>query len=155
MDIARQDEIVQELGKLFDRVSVVDRRERPSHGYRAVHVVPQIQDTTIELQIRTELQHRWAELSEKLSDIFDHSIKYGGGPDGIRQILRSTSKMISSIEVLEPRIAPSQLRALAVIPEMRATIENNTRVVNESKMEAHEAQDGCYAFIRQFGEERV
>ena len=62
----RQDEIVDELGQLFDRANVVDRRRKPSHGYRAVHVVPEFGDAAIELQVRTELQHHWAELSEKL-----------------------------------------------------------------------------------------
>ena len=38
-DIADQDKIVQRLSNLFDDVKIIDRREKPSHGYRAVHVI--------------------------------------------------------------------------------------------------------------------
>jgi len=52
----------------------------------------------IEIQIRTMLQHLWAELSEKLSDIIDASIKYGGGSDDVQQMLLPLSEMIAKYE---------------------------------------------------------
>ncbi|MEO6222828.1 MAG: hypothetical protein ABIP90_06225 [Vicinamibacterales bacterium] len=58
---------------------VIDRRDRPSHGYRAVHIVVQIRERAVEIQLRTALQHLWAEFSEKLSDSFGIEVKYGGG----------------------------------------------------------------------------
>lgn len=39
------------------KVRVVDRREKPSHGYRAVHVIAKHADIFVEVQVRTELQH--------------------------------------------------------------------------------------------------
>src|SRR5260370_11586469 len=38
-DLLTQDEVVERLTDLFDRATIVDRREDPSHGYRAVHVI--------------------------------------------------------------------------------------------------------------------
>jgi ppGpp synthetase/RelA/SpoT-type nucleotidyltranferase len=38
-DIAEQERVVQSLNSLFEHVTIVDRRQRPSHGYRAVHVI--------------------------------------------------------------------------------------------------------------------
>lgn len=38
-DITEQDRVVSSLVGLFPGSSVVDRRQRPSHGYRAVHVI--------------------------------------------------------------------------------------------------------------------
>jgi len=52
----------------------------------------------IEIQVRTPLQHLWAELSEKSSDVFDPAIKYGGGPDEWRNLLTRSSEMVASYE---------------------------------------------------------
>lgn len=38
-DIAEQETVLQSLRTLFQQAVVFDRREKPSHGYRAVHVV--------------------------------------------------------------------------------------------------------------------
>lgn len=76
-DVDEQDRVVDALRTAFPTVSVVDRRANPSHGYRAVHIIVQIFGKSVEIQMRTWLQHLWAELSEKLSDTIDPNIKYG------------------------------------------------------------------------------
>src|SRR6266496_741679 len=50
-DISAQDEAVAQLNKLFDKLTVVDRRDRPSHGYRAVHILVEQSGKVIEVQI--------------------------------------------------------------------------------------------------------
>jgi ppGpp synthetase/RelA/SpoT-type nucleotidyltranferase len=107
-DILAQQRVVDDLSRTFDKVAVVDRRERPSHGYRAVHVIVSVDGTSIEIQVRTTLQHLWAELSEKFSDLVDPAIKYGGGPDVIRSQLADTSMLISNAEVQENKIAADE-----------------------------------------------
>lgn len=77
---------------------MIDRRANPSYGYRAVHVIPQITGKLVEVQVRTTLQHSWAELSEKFSDVVDPTIKYGGGADQIRQMLTQYSKLVEDFE---------------------------------------------------------
>ncbi len=79
----------------------IDRRERPSHGYRAVHVIVSIRDRPVEIQLRTALQDLWAQLSEKLSDKFGPAIKYGGGSDEVRKLLTMSSQRIAEIESSE------------------------------------------------------
>ena len=59
----------------------------------------------IEIQVRTSLQHLWAELSEKLSDVVDRSAKYGGGNKSVRMILTDTSIMGIGVESLETDLA--------------------------------------------------
>lgn len=54
--IRAQDETVDILRGLFSRSSVIDRRERPSHGYRAVHVIVQVNGKAIEIQVRSKLE---------------------------------------------------------------------------------------------------
>lgn len=58
-----------------------DRRLQPTHGYRAVHVVVYLGTTPVEIQIRTMLQHEWANLFEKLADVVGRGIRYGEDPD--------------------------------------------------------------------------
>jgi len=83
---------------------VVDRRDRPSHGYRAVHIVVLVRGRAVEIQLRTALQHLWAELCEKLSDNFGADIKYGGGPEKIRRLLSTSSQRVAEIERAEEKL---------------------------------------------------
>jgi ppGpp synthetase/RelA/SpoT-type nucleotidyltranferase len=89
----------------FDEVTIIDRRERPSYGYRAVHVLVASYGKVIEIQVRTSLQHLWAELSEKLSDVVDPAIKYGGGEERIREVLARASDSVVFVESEEKQLA--------------------------------------------------
>jgi putative GTP pyrophosphokinase len=104
-NIAEQDSVIKALENLFERTTVVDRREKPSHGYRAVHVVVSNLGKSIEVQVRTLLQQLWAELSEKFSDVVDPAIKYGGGDNTIRELLTLTSSIVAKEELLEEKLA--------------------------------------------------
>jgi putative GTP pyrophosphokinase len=97
-DIRAQDKAVDQLLDAIGDVTIIDRRESPSHGYRAVHVVAAIQGKPIEVQVRTTLQHLWAELSEKAADIFDPGIKYGTGPAQVLSALTGFSALITEVE---------------------------------------------------------
>lgn len=103
--VREQDRVVASLRVLFPTASIVDRRRNPSYGYRAVHVIVQISGRLVEVQVRSSLQHLWAELSEKLSDVVDPAIKYGGGAEWIRAMLTSGSQAIESLEGWETELA--------------------------------------------------
>jgi hypothetical protein len=47
------------------------------------------------------LQDLWAEVSEKMADVVDPAVKYGGGPEGIRKFLAEFSDIVSEREELE------------------------------------------------------
>jgi ppGpp synthetase/RelA/SpoT-type nucleotidyltranferase len=111
-DIPKQSDAIEALGKIFESMVIIDRRKKPSHGYRAVHVVVKLRGQPIEIQVRTALQHMWAELSEKLSDVVDPAIKYGGGRDPFRTILANTSSLVERVEAEEQRLTD----ALRVAP---------------------------------------
>ncbi|MBI2059523.1 MAG: hypothetical protein HYT87_07095 [Nitrospirae bacterium] len=100
-----QNRVVSDLTRLLPKAAVADRRETPSYGYRAVHVIPRIKGKLIEIQVRTLLQHLWGDFSEKLSDRFDPSIKYGGGDSDIRLTLHNTTRAVAAHEGLEERHA--------------------------------------------------
>lgn len=97
-DITVQSQLIRTLENMFE-VTVVDRRVKPSHGYRAVHVITHSTGLPVEIQLRTDLQHVWAELSEKLADVFGIETKYGSGPQSIRKTLDDFSTLIANFEL--------------------------------------------------------
>ncbi|MEO8162810.1 MAG: RelA/SpoT domain-containing protein [Ilumatobacteraceae bacterium] len=71
-------EIVNEVNA--DRCRVIDRRSKPRSGYRAVHVELIRGAAISEIQVRTQLQHQWANLFESLSKVVGRGIRYGEPP---------------------------------------------------------------------------
>lgn len=99
--IVEQEQFVSSLLMDFPNASVMDRRNCPSHGYRAIHMIPEILGKPIEIQVRTSLQHLWAEVSEKSADVLDPTIKYGGGPESWRTFLAQVSLSVMRYEEFE------------------------------------------------------
>ncbi len=104
-----QDQVVERLKNALPKAVVVDRRKKPSFGYRAVHIIATARNLPIEIQVRTEFQHLWAQLSEKLSDVLDPAIKYGGGDSDTQNMLSRLSSLIASFEDRELRPLPAEL----------------------------------------------
>jgi len=72
-----QDAVADEVVHLLPATGkIVDRRANPSQGYRAVHVVAHVDGRWIEVQVRTRLQHLWAETFERLADQFGRRMRY-------------------------------------------------------------------------------
>jgi putative GTP pyrophosphokinase len=115
--VAEQDRVVASLASVFPGASVVDRRANPSYGYRAVHVIAEIFGKLIEIQVRTPLQHLWAEVSEKFSDVFDPAIKYGGGNDKVRELLTRASELVPKHEVIIVEAIADLKKKIADIPQ--------------------------------------
>jgi ppGpp synthetase/RelA/SpoT-type nucleotidyltranferase len=117
-----QDEIVRAVVALFDDGTkpprVKDRRQEPSSGYRAVHVVVTVQGLPVEIQVRTQRQDRWAQIVEALGDKWGRGIRYGETPpdpdspfaDGVTvtrrqlwEIVRKLSDLIDAAEQYQAR----------------------------------------------------
>lgn len=107
-DTPAQDEIVATLASAFEAVTVIDRRQRPSHGYRAVHLVVADGGVAVEIQVRTTAQQLWAEISEKLSDRFGIEVKYGGGGENVRAVLDPASDSVKAIGRAEAGLAQAR-----------------------------------------------
>src|SRR6185503_8934841 len=104
-DVASQDAAVTAISGMFVRARIVDRRQDPSHGYRAVHIITPVLDRPVEIQIRTGLQHEWAQMSERYSDDFGIEVKYGGGPEIVKSFLSRLSEAIAAHEVSEKDVS--------------------------------------------------
>ena len=128
-DVVKQDQVVAQLTAGLPSAVVVDRRKQPSHGYRAVHVVATALGKPVEIQVRTELQHLWAQLSEKLSDISDPAVKYGGGDPRARKVLSVASKEIDDVERMDLQLKRfAQGSALTLESEATALAEKLDRL---------------------------
>ena len=53
VDFAAQEAALAAMSRVFPEARVKDRRLVPSHGYRAVHLIPKIDRRAIEIQLRT------------------------------------------------------------------------------------------------------
>lgn len=108
---AQQNELDSRLKTLFVGCERNDRRTNPSFGYRALHLIVTLNDRPVEIQVRTELQHDWAQLSERLADVFGSDLKYGGGPAEVKQLLLKCSELIADFESREPFMPRNALRS--------------------------------------------
>jgi ppGpp synthetase/RelA/SpoT-type nucleotidyltranferase len=100
-DLRDQDAAVDTISAAFNSVTVIDRRLKPSHGYRAVHLVVREAGKAIEVQVRTANQQLWAEICEKYADTIDPALKYGGGPPIDRHELDVMSLIFARTDELQ------------------------------------------------------
>ena len=77
-------------------------------GYRAVHLIVLTSSGRFaEIQVRTRVQHAWANLSEQLAYSIDRSIKAGGGPAEVRRRLLALSQQGWNIDLLIEQLRTS------------------------------------------------
>jgi putative GTP pyrophosphokinase len=100
-NIPEQDRVVGQIAQFYPDAQIDDLRIKPSHGYRAVHVIVKVAGFPVEIQVRTPLQNSWAQATESLADSLDPEIKYGGGPKKLHTILELMSTKLERNEHLE------------------------------------------------------
>jgi ppGpp synthetase/RelA/SpoT-type nucleotidyltranferase len=111
-DPSDQDSTVVRIAAAFKSVTVIDRRLKPSHGYRAVHVIASVEDRHVEIQVRTRLQDLWAQAFERLGDRLGRGIRYGREATNIHselggvqasELLQAADRLSKAIAILEDR----------------------------------------------------
>ncbi len=120
-DYAEQDALRDKVVALYPDCKIYDRREKPSFGYRAVHVVVKVEGCLVEVQIRSEFQQVWGQVSEKFADIAGHFVKYQPIDNNFGNELHSLSDVIHTLElVIQKAPAKSTKRKVAQQTRKRA-----------------------------------
>lgn len=100
-NLASQDHLIQVARVFLGDVEIDDKRLAPTNGYRAVHLIVKRGGRLVEVQVRTRLQHVWAEFSEKVSDAFGQAIKYGSGEEWAVSFLLDLSTVTAKLEGIQ------------------------------------------------------
>jgi putative GTP pyrophosphokinase len=131
-DATDQDELVHKIAARLPTSIIDDKRKEPVHGYRAVHVIAS-HPLVYEIQVRTTLEHAWAQLSERLADRHGFELKYGGGPPSVRDALLTFSDFLYALEkpiadsragLLNQPEAQNARALLARLPEILEALEH-------------------------------
>lgn len=112
MTLAEQDRVTARIAALWPATKVFDRRETPSFGYRAVHIIPKVDGCYVEIQLRTLFQDTWAQFMEMLGDQWGRTIRYGGLPDNPDEPAGSTTRreLVTLWLQMSPHIAKLEER---------------------------------------------
>lgn len=94
-----------------DEADVTDYIADPkADGYRGIHVVYKRGGRLIEVQLRTERQHEWAEAIESSSPRVGFNLKDGGGPADLREYFKAASERLARTDA---RVAPDPVAEAA------------------------------------------
>jgi ppGpp synthetase/RelA/SpoT-type nucleotidyltranferase len=87
-------------GRFFKIIKETDYREKGRYdsGYRAVHLIISRNDVVLELQLRSQLQHNWAERIERTSVIYGHFLKELEGDKLVLDYFKMLSNIFYEIE---------------------------------------------------------
>lgn len=99
-----QDEVQRVVDRF--RANSLERNQRPDKirdyvvqpqesGYRAIHIYTRFHGRRIEVQVRTREQDSWAKIVEDLTSRTGVDFKSGDGPDGVHDLLRRLSELLS------------------------------------------------------------
>ena len=88
----------------YDELDIGWEKDYREHGvkagYRALHLIVRAStDQPVELQVRTQIQHEWANLSEGLSHRFGIAVKSGGGPGELHRRLADLSDTCRTLDL--------------------------------------------------------
>jgi ppGpp synthetase/RelA/SpoT-type nucleotidyltranferase len=146
VSLAEQDELAAEIARRFPadprEPTIKDRREEPSYGYRALHVIVSLEGITIEVQVRTLLQHVWANVMERLADLFGRQIRYGEPPtppDGFS--LEAAQAVVNAMMRISERFAGMHVQ-LTGPDETPIPVEQATRQLVKVVIEGLTELDG-------------
>jgi putative GTP pyrophosphokinase len=71
-------------------------------GYRALHLINRNRGRLIEVQLRTPFQDGWANAVEANARVIAPGLKFGGGPDDVREYFVALAEMVARLDQGRP-----------------------------------------------------
>jgi ppGpp synthetase/RelA/SpoT-type nucleotidyltranferase len=101
----------------IERTTDCREKGRDDTGYRALHVILKRSGVFLELQIRSRIQHYWAESIERTSVIYGYHLKESEGSPQVIQYFKTLSDVFFEIEAgrepsVEQRLRVDSLREI-------------------------------------------
>ncbi len=85
-------------GLSVDKITDYRGKGRDDSGYRALHILLKQDGTLLELQIRSKIQHYWAESIERTSVVYGHYLKEQEGDRVVLDYFKVLSDIFSCLE---------------------------------------------------------
>lgn len=117
-------------------VKIIDRREQPAAGYRAVHLEVRSPRGYLEIQLRTRVQSEWANTYETFGDIAGRGVRYGEAvaltPEmkTLKESLQRLSESWAGAEVQYDKARSSMMDWSEAVG--KATVEERLDIVSDS-----------------------
>ena len=132
MTLTDQDRLIEAIRLRFnqDEEAVHDLRDGTHAGYRGVHLWVRLNEPRgawFEVQVRTELQGRWANMFEALADVYGRGIRYGEEA--------ATSEAQEIVEMAQ-RLATTQLAAVEELQDLWRAVRRSGNLDDESHLVA-------------------
>ncbi|GHC73191.1 hypothetical protein GCM10007079_06910 [Nocardiopsis terrae] len=134
-----QDDAVARIVRAFQgqakQPRITDRRDQPSSGYRAVHVIAYPDGLPVEIQVRTAWQHEWAEMFEKLADVLGRGIRYGEAPTDWRDALDLDLEPTEDRRLIMRRLADAAYTQRVLMVRLALTVGDLIAVLEEAELD--------------------
>ncbi|NDU86471.1 MAG: RelA/SpoT domain-containing protein [Ferrovum sp.] len=114
-----QEQIAAQNSISVDRITDYRERGKDITGYRAVHVLMTRHGHKLELQIRSRIQHYWAESIERTSVIYGYHLKEQEGDAAVIGYFKTLSDVFYEIEAGREPSAQQKIE----VDKLRATSE--------------------------------
>jgi ppGpp synthetase/RelA/SpoT-type nucleotidyltranferase len=118
---------------------------REDSGYRAYHLILEREGYKMELQIRSKIQHYWAETIERSSIIYGHHLKELEGHSDVIQYFKKLSDLFYEIEA--GRNPTAQLRTK--VEELRNKAEDIIQNADEKNIFSSYVNEGVTKDLEQ------
>lgn len=112
---------------VIDRVTDYREKGRDDTGYRALHVILKRGGIFLELQIRSRIQHYWAESIERTSVIYGYYLKESEGNPEVIQYFKTLSDVFCEIEAGREASVEQRLRVDSLRTECEQIILQSDR----------------------------
>jgi ppGpp synthetase/RelA/SpoT-type nucleotidyltranferase len=93
-----KEKVRQQDSLVIDRITDYREKGRDDTGYRSVHLILMRSGFKLELQIRSRIQHYWAESIERTSVIYGYHLKEKEGDVSVIQYFKNLSDIFFEIE---------------------------------------------------------
>jgi hypothetical protein len=100
--------------------------EPKDDGYRALHLIDRNRGRLIEVQLRTPFQDGWANAVEANARLLAPGLKFGGGPDVVREYFVALAEMVADLDNGRP-VGQELLDRLNRLKEAVDTLEGEQR----------------------------